>query len=94
MEEEVTAYLSSLLSSPPFPGFDPQRHLPPIVGFLAGQTTPPAQIFGHSGAVWRDGVGSAKSKRRGWQSVGIEVVDTIAETGPAIERLMRARGLL
>lgn len=66
----------------------------PIVGFIAGRNVPPGKIFGHAGACWRDGLGSADQKRRAWQEAGIRVVDTIAETGAAIEEEMRKRGML
>lgn len=66
----------------------------PMVGFIAGRNVPPGQVFGHSGAIWRDGLSSADQKRQAWSSVGIKVVDAIADTGAAIEVEMKARGLL
>jgi len=38
----------------------------PIVGFISGRNVPPGQIFGHAGAIWRDGLGSAFEKRCIW----------------------------
>ncbi|PWN20604.1 alpha subunit of succinyl-CoA ligase [Microstroma glucosiphilum] len=65
----------------------------PVVGFIAGRNVPPGKIFGHAGACWRDGLGSADQKRQAWTEAGIRVVDTIAETGAAIEEEMKKRGL-
>jgi succinyl-CoA synthetase alpha subunit len=61
------------------------RPLKPIVGFIAGRNVPPGQIFGHSGAIWRDGLGSADQKRKAWQDAGIVLVDAIGEVGEAIK---------
>jgi succinyl-CoA synthetase alpha subunit len=57
----------------------------PVVGFIAGRNVPPGQIFGHSGAIWRDGLGSAEQKRQIWRNAGIVLVDAIGEVGGAIE---------
>lgn len=63
----------------------------PIVGFIAGRNVPPGQIFGHAGAIWRDGLGSADQKRQAWTKAGIIVVDAIGEVGPAIEAELKRR---
>lgn len=63
----------------------------PIVGFIAGRNVPPGQIFGHAGAIWRDGLGSADQKREAWTKAGIIVVDAIGEVGPAIKSELKKR---
>lgn len=65
----------------------------PVVGFIAGRNVPPGHVFGHSGAVWREGLHSADQKRKAWSDAGIRVVDAIADTGPAVEEEMVKRGL-
>ncbi|KAJ1585603.1 hypothetical protein NDA12_004028 [Ustilago hordei] len=65
----------------------------PIVGFVAGLNTPPGQMFGHAGAIWRDGTGSAIEKRKMWESVGIRMADAIADVGKLIEEEMRKYGV-
>ena len=64
------------------------KPLKPVVGFISGRNVPPGQTFGHSGAIWRDGLGSADQKRQAWKKAGIRVADTIAETGPLLEELL------
>lgn len=65
----------------------------PIVGFVAGLNTPPGQMFGHAGAIWRDGIGSAIEKRKMWESVGIRMADAIADVGKLIEEEMVKYGV-
>lgn len=85
MEEEV----ADLLATGKFTDTRTGKLLKPIVGFIAGRNVPPGQVFGHAGAVWRDGLASADQKRERWASVGITVVDAIADTGPAIDDELR-----
>lgn len=68
------------------------RPCKPIVGFIAGRNVPPGQIFGHAGAIWRDGLASAEEKRRAWRDVGIVVVDAIGDVGQAIHDELQKRG--
>ncbi|UZJ50727.1 hypothetical protein CBS101457_000047 [Exobasidium rhododendri] len=63
----------------------------PIVGFIAGRNVPPGQIFGHAGAIWRDGLGSADEKRKAWEDAGIVLVDSIGVVGPAIQAELQKR---
>jgi succinyl-CoA synthetase alpha subunit len=57
MEEDTAAYLLSL----------PQPPFKPIVGFIAGRGVPSGRSYGHAGAVWNEGVGSAEAKREAWR---------------------------
>ncbi|PWN28987.1 NAD(P)-binding protein [Jaminaea rosea] len=90
MEEEAI----DLLHSNGYLNAETGEPIKPIVGFISGRNVPPGQTFGHSGAVWRDGINSAEQKREAWKEVGIKVVDTIADTGPAIVGEMKRRGLI
>lgn len=76
------------------PGKGTETTIKPIVGFVAGRNVPPGQTFGHSGAIWRDGRNSADLKRRAWRRIGIRVVDTVVDVGPAIEEELKKRGEL
>lgn len=74
--------------------FKTDTTMKPIVGFVAGRNVPPGQTFGHSGAIWRDGKNSADLKRQAWGRIGIRVVDTVVDVGPAIEQELKKRGML
>lgn len=67
------------------------KPIKPIVGFISGRNVPPGQVFGHSGAIWRDGLNSADQKRAAWQKAGIRVVDSIGDVGPAIAQELASR---
>ncbi|SNX82946.1 related to succinyl-coa ligase [gdp-forming] alpha-chain, mitochondrial precursor [Melanopsichium pennsylvanicum] len=69
------------------------RFVKPIVGFIAGLNTPPGQMFGHAGAIWRDGMSGAVEKKKMWESVGIRMADAIADVGKLVEGEMREYGL-
>jgi succinyl-CoA synthetase alpha subunit len=85
MEEEVADLLSSTyLNAEGMP-------IKPVVGFIAGRNVPPGQIFGHSGAIWRDGLSSAEQKRMIWRKSGIIVVDAIADVGEAMRDALDTR---
>ena len=65
----------------------------PIVGFIAGLNTPPGQMFGHAGAIWRDGTSSAVEKKKMWEEVGIRMADAIADVGKLIKQEMERSGV-
>jgi succinyl-CoA synthetase alpha subunit len=67
------------------------KPIKPIVGFIAGLNVPPGQIFGHAGAIWRDGLGSAQEKQKAWKDAGVVMVDAIGQVGPAIQAELQAR---
>lgn len=90
MEEEVYELLSPKtspyrLSASRATDSSASPFIKPIVGFIAGLNIPPGQIFGHAGAIWRDGVNSAKQKRDLWEKAGICMAETIADVGKLIE---------
>lgn len=81
MEEEVY----DLLADPFSPYRKGDGFTKPIVGFIAGLNTPPGQMFGHAGAIWRDATSSAVEKKRLWQKVGIRMADAIADVGKLVQ---------
>ena len=72
---------------------DRSKFVKPIVGFIAGLNTPPGQMFGHAGAIWRDDTSSAVEKKKMWQDVGIRMADAIADVGKLIEQEMERYGI-
>ncbi|PWY98505.1 NAD(P)-binding protein [Testicularia cyperi] len=86
MEEEVY----DLLADPASPYRVGDSFVKPIVGFIAGLNTPPGQMFGHAGAIWRDSTSSALQKRELWEKAGIRMADAIADVGKLVEQELAA----
>lgn len=92
MEEEVYA----LLHDPNCKyrqAHDKDKFVKPIVGFIAGLNTPPGQMFGHAGAIWRDNTSSAVEKKMMWNDAGIRMADAIADVGKLIQQEMDRYGI-
>lgn len=60
----------------------------PVIGFIAGQTAPPGRRMGHAGAIISGGKGTAKEKMRVMQECGIHVVESPAEIGSTVARVL------
>ncbi|MBX7057384.1 MAG: succinate--CoA ligase subunit alpha [Leptospirales bacterium] len=60
----------------------------PVVGFIAGQTAPPGKRMGHAGAIISGGKGTASSKMEAMRDAGIHVVNSLAEIGVAMKKLV------
>ena len=61
----------------------------PTAAFIAGRTAPPGKRMGHAGAIISGGKGTAAEKIAALQSAGIEVAESRADMGSAIERAMK-----
>ncbi len=60
----------------------------PVVGFIAGQTAPPGKRMGHAGAIISGGKGTAESKMAAMKDAGIAVVESPAEIGATMKKLV------
>ena len=62
----------------------------PVVGFIAGQTAPPGRRMGHAGAIISQGQGTASEKMKKMTDCGIQVVESPAEIGSGMEKMLQA----
>src|ERR1700712_1095056 len=60
----------------------------PVVGFIAGQTAPPGRRMGHAGAIIGGADDTAAAKMRIMQECGIHVVESPAEIGETMLRVL------
>jgi succinyl-CoA synthetase alpha subunit len=74
-EEEAAAYVR-------------QHVTKPVAAFIAGRTAPPGKRMGHAGAIISGGKGTAAEKVAALQAAGIEVAESPADMGTAVQRAM------
>ena len=72
-EEEAAAFVASNVSKP-------------VAAFIAGRTAPPGKRMGHAGAIISGGKGTAAEKVTALQAAGIEVAESPADMGAALQR--------
>lgn len=75
-EEEAAAFIQSHVSKP-------------MVGFIAGQTAPPGRRMGHAGAIISGGAGTAAEKMAALRRAGVDVVNSPADMGRAMQKRLR-----
>ncbi len=74
-EEEAAAFISEHVTKP-------------VAAFIAGRTAPPGKRMGHAGAIISGGKGTAAEKVEALQAADIEVAESPADMGTAVQRAM------
>ncbi len=74
-EEEAAAFIK-------------QHVTKPVAAFIAGRTAPPGKRMGHAGAIISGGKGTAEDKIAALRDAGIEIAESPADMGTAIQRAM------
>ena len=60
----------------------------PVIGFIAGETAPAGRTMGHAGAIVGGSDDTAQAKKRIMRSCGIHVVDSPAEIGKKVKKVL------
>jgi succinyl-CoA synthetase alpha subunit len=63
----------------------------PVVGFIAGQTAPPGRRMGHAGAIIGGADDTAAAKMKIMAECGIEVVQSPADIGATMAKILKNR---
>jgi succinyl-CoA synthetase alpha subunit len=66
--------------------FVKQHVTKPVAAFIAGRAAPPGKRMGHAGAIISGGKGTAAEKVAALEAAGIEVAQTPADLGGALQR--------
>ena len=61
----------------------------PVIGFIAGQTAPKGRTMGHAGAIVGGKDDTAESKKEILKSCGIHVVDSPANIGEMVKKVLK-----
>ena len=74
--------------------FVKQHVTKPVAAFIAGRTAPPGKRMGHAGAIISGGKGTAAEKIAALEAAGIEVAESPADMGTAMQRAIKRKRAL
>ncbi|WP_439242141.1 MULTISPECIES: succinate--CoA ligase subunit alpha [unclassified Lonepinella] len=74
-EEEAAAFIKANVTKP-------------VVSYIAGMTAPKGKRMGHAGAIISGGKGTAAEKIQALQDAGVTTVQSLAEIGEALKKLL------
>ncbi len=74
-EEEAAAFIKANVTKP-------------VVSYIAGMTAPKGKRMGHAGAIISGGKGTAAEKIQALQDAGVTTVQSLAEIGDALKKLL------
>jgi succinyl-CoA synthetase alpha subunit len=77
-EEEAAAYINEHVTKP-------------VAAFIAGRTAPKGKRMGHAGAIIAGGKGTAAEKIAALEAAGIEVAQSPADMGAAMQRAIKRK---
>ena len=77
-EEQAAAYVKAHVTKP-------------VAAFIAGRAAPPGKRMGHAGAIISGGKGTAAEKIAALEAAGIEVAESPADMGAAVQRAIARR---
>jgi succinyl-CoA synthetase alpha subunit len=66
----------------------------PMVAFIAGSTAPPGRRMGHAGAIIAGNQGTAAAKMQALADAGVTIVESPAEIGRTMQKVLQQRGLM